>query len=249
MSKKPPSRVELLRRTLDLLIRARSCRAESWPRHREAHSAHLRRSAVRSKPLVVSGTLSPGSQRLDHRVPSKLSDKGSAPVLRISTRSDAKQLLSEGPSRMPSPARWGSLLKPLDGARDDSLGGSCHGGAYRRRREAELREDWSSHRRGSGGHVVPTVFRRSGERRLPARMGNVTLLREDAGARSGAGCSSAVRAGRSIRPARDAQESDVHRAGGALAGARDRRANTAIYSFMDADLLRSLPVLDRHRCR
>ena len=94
----------------------------------------------------------------------------------------------------------------------------------RRRREAELREELEFHldEEAEARHAdgLPSDQARAAARR---DLGNVTLLREETRTLWSWVLARAVRAGRSIRPARDAQESDVHRAGGALAGARDRR--------------------------
>src|SRR6185312_16060518 len=49
--------------------------------------------------------------------------------------------------------------------------------------------------------------------------------------------------GSSVRNAGDAAQQSLHRAGRTFAGAWNR-GNTAIYSFMDAILLRALPVSD-----
>ena len=236
---KPPSRVEFLQGTLDVLILRTLMWDRTRPRHRQTHSEHFRRGS-----RWETGSVSR---------PAPLEAKGShRRILEHSGEGQTRPLLSPFPLRAKTarrgtvevagfPRHGADLLSRRTGRSHDFVfrkpAGSHGGGRKKRSSARNSSSTWKRKRRSAMRRVSPGR-RRAGPRGASLETSALSRRRR---APPGVGPGS-----NNCRIARHALRiMSANKAFSALAIlslALGVGANTAIYSFMDAVLLRRLPI-------
>src|SRR5262249_36831108 len=221
-----------------------SPRAEPRPRHREAHPAHLGRPAAGGNGLALPGALSARGPGLDRGLLGAVRQGQARPLLPHhpeGTEAADRRAVEMGGVR---PCHGAAAEAARRGGRMTPFFRKVRWWLQRGRREAELREELEFHlqeereARQAGGLSAD-------EAAWAARreLGNATLLREDARALWSwvllEQLAQDVRYG-----LRGMSKNRLFTSLAALSLALGIGANTAIYSFMDAILLASLPVAD-----